>query len=801
MSRICVKNLPKHVDDKKLREIFSEKGEVTDAKLMRTREGKSRQFAFIGFRSELQAQEAINYFNRTFIDTYRISCELAKKVGDPEIPRPWSRHTKEKEKEKKKESEGNAVAAEKSRKGRRSEEEEIDDPKLKEFLEVMQSRGKSKLWSNDTYVDAKIEKKREQMREVKEVKSAAATDVEVEEEAEDVEKEESHNVAKDNVVSDMDYFKSRVKKDWSDSESSESDDEEEEEKGDEEAEVDEEEAGEEGVQEDEDGEVLAQSDPASVSKEEKDEMLDTSRLFVRNLPFSATEDELEEHFSKFGDAKVHLVIDKELNRSKGIAYVLYSQPESAQRALEELDGSIFQGRLLHVMPSKQKHPAPGADDSANQASKSLKQQREEKRKASEASGDTRAWNSLFIRTETAVDHLARKFGVSKSDFLDPQADDVAVHVAQAETQVIAQTKKALTNAGVNIESLENFAAKKGGDMKRSNHVLLVKNLPYGSSDSELGNMFGKFGTLDKIIMPPTKTLALVVFFEPSGARAAFKGLAYKKYKDVPLYLEWAPGNVLSPSPTAESNEKKNSAVAEQKQPVGGTPDDLDLDPDRVESRTLYVKNLNFKTTDESLKKHFEQVKEGRILSAKVKKHMKKGKNLSMGFGFVEFDSVETATEVCKGLQGTILDGHQLILQHCHAKQDDVLKKVVKDKSSTKLLVKNVAFEATRKELRQLFSTYGEIKSLRLPNRLGQHRGFAFVEFATKQEAENAIQALASTHLYGRHLVLERAKEGETLEDLRARVAAQFTDDQNTVSRKRKAVATLDEDNMRFDMTE
>ncbi|XP_024158327.1 multiple RNA-binding domain-containing protein 1 [Rosa chinensis] len=805
-SRICVKNLPKHVDDKKLRELFSEKGEVTDAKLMRTKEGKSRQFAFIGFRSELQAQEAIKYFNKTFIDTYRISCELARKVGDPEIPRPWSRHTKEKEKEKeKRESEGAAAAEAKSRSGvggkRSEDEDEIDDPKLKEFLQVMQPRAKSKLWSNDTVianVEGKIgkgEKKREQRKKGNE-ESLATMDVEVEEE---VEKDDSHNVAKDNVVSDMDYFKSRVKKDWSDSESSDSDDEEEEEEegeeldAKEEAEVNEEEAGEE--------QVLAQGNPSSSLKDEKDEMLDTSRLFVRNLPFTATEDELEEHFCKFGDAQVHLVIDKEMNRSKGIAYVLYSHPESAQRALEELDGSIFQGRLLHVMPAKQKNPSPGADDSANQASKSLKQQREEKRKASEASGDTRAWNSLFIRTETAVDHLARKFGVSKSDFLDPQADDVAVRVAQAETQVIAQTKKALTNAGVNVESLENFAAGKGGDMKRSNHVILVKNLPYGSSDSELGNMFGKFGSFEKIIMPPTKTLALVVFFEPSGARAAFKGLAYKKYKDVPLYLEWAPGNVLSPSSTAESNEKKHSAVAEHKPLVEGTPDDLDLDPDRVESRTLYVKNLNFKTSDESLKKHFEQVKEGRILSAKVKKHLKKGKNLSMGFGFVEFDSVETTTEVCKSLQGTILDGHQLILQHCHAKQDDVPKKVVKDKSSTKILVKNVAFEATKKELRQLFSTYGEIKSLRLPNRLGQHRGFAFVEFATKQEAENAIQALASTHLYGRHLVLERAKEGETLEDLRARIAAQFTDDQNTISRKRKAVATLDEDNMKFDMTE
>ena len=99
--------------------------------------------------------------------------------------------------------------------------------------------------------------------------------------------------------------------------------------------------------------------------------------------------------------------------------------------------------------------------------------------------------------------------MSKSDFLDPQAGDVAVRVAQAETQVIAQTKKALTNAGVNVESLENFATGKAGDMKRSNHVLLVKNLPYGSSDSELANMFGRFGGLEKIIMPSTKTLALV----------------------------------------------------------------------------------------------------------------------------------------------------------------------------------------------------------------------------------------------------------------------------------------------------
>ncbi|RHN48057.1 putative nucleotide-binding alpha-beta plait domain-containing protein [Medicago truncatula] len=64
------------------------------------------------------------------------------------------------------------------------------------------------------------------------------------------------------------------------------------------------------------------------------------------------------------------------------------------------------------------------------------------------------------------------------------------------------------------------------------------------------------------------------------------------------------------------------------------------------------------------------MKEGRILSVKVKKkHLKNGKNVSMGFGFVEFDSTETATSVCNDLQGTVLDGHALILLLCHVKND------------------------------------------------------------------------------------------------------------------------------------
>lgn len=60
-------------------------------------------------------------------------------------------------------------------------------------------------------------------------------------------------------------------------------------------------------------------------------------------------------------------------------------------------------------------------------------------------------------------------------------------------------------------------------------------------------------------------------------------------------------------------------------------------------------------------------------------------------------------------QGTILDGHALILQLCHAKKDERVQRTVeKDKSSTKLVVRNVAFEATDKDLRQLFNPFGQV---------------------------------------------------------------------------------------------
>ncbi|CAN0854922.1 Multiple RNA-binding domain-containing protein 1 [Linum grandiflorum] len=818
MSRICVKNLAKYVTEEQLREHFSLKGEITDAKLMRTKDGKSRQFAFIGFRSESEAEEAIRHFNKSFLGTSRIDCEIARKHGDPNIPRPWSRYSVNKSEEviadENKASGAVSLKVKGPKVGTKLDHEgnEIDDPELREYLEVMQPRSKSKLWSDDAPLPAvsnqnsKVGKKVSQAEKGSKEK-LGTVDAEAKEST-----TEKLNVVNNEVISDKDYLESKVKKNWSDSDSD--DDHEGEGHGDEKVShspfrnLDENvpTVVEEGMPSERSDE---ETDDAKTSSIVEDEAFEAGRLFIRNLPYTATEEDLEEHFNKIGEtAEVHLVVDKETKQSKGFAYVRYTHPDSATRALEELDNTIFQGRLLHVMPAKKKHTSDNLE--MDQGLKTVKQRREEQKKAAEAGGDTRAWNSLFMRSDTVVENIARRHGVSKSEILDPAADDLAVRVALGETQVLAETKKALATAGVNVKSLEEIAAGNTDGLKRSKDVLLVKNLPYASSEAELEKMFGKFGTIDKIILPPTKTMGLVVFLQPSDARAAFRGLAYKRYKDAPLYLEWAPADILSPSATSKGDYIKDTAVGQDdikrailEQTIEGTSE-TDIDPDRTESRSLYVKNLNFKTSDDSLKQHFiNLMKEGKVLSARITKHKKNDVYVSKGFGFLEFDSVETAANICRDLQGTILDGHALILQLCHAGKDEQPKKKVgKDANSTKLLVRNVAFEATEKDLRQLFSTRGQIKSLRLPKKMGtkQHRGFAFVEFVTKQETQDAINALSSTHLYGRRLNLTRAKEGETLEELRERTAAQFAEDDQIStksSKKRKNMAFLDEGSMKF----
>ena len=77
------------------------------------------------------------------------------------------------------------------------------------------------------------------------------------------------------------------------------------------------------------------------------------KLYIGNLSFNVTEEDLKNAFSKFGNIEeASIIVDKFSKRSKGFAFVTFSDDESGKKAISEMDGKDFEGRALKVSVAK-----------------------------------------------------------------------------------------------------------------------------------------------------------------------------------------------------------------------------------------------------------------------------------------------------------------------------------------------------------------------------------------------------------------------------------------------------------------
>uniref|UniRef100_A0A1B6DA95 RRM domain-containing protein n=1 Tax=Clastoptera arizonana TaxID=38151 RepID=A0A1B6DA95_9HEMI len=540
----------------------------------------------------------------------------------------------------------------------------------------------------------------------------------------------------------------------------------------------------------------------------KDESIaESGSIFVRNLSYTVTEEELRSLFSKYGPlTEVNVPVDRITRKMKGFATITFLLPENAVQAFSSLDGTVLNGRMLHLLPAKSKETKEEEDEEGtNYKSKKLKQKKDE-------AGFSYNWNTLFVDKNAVAELVAETYNASKEEVLTGK--DVAVRMALGETQIVAQTKQFLLDNGVNL-NIFNQAPK-----QRSKTVILVKNLPANTTASEIRELFFKFGELGRILLPPSGVTAIVEFLEPSEARSAFTKLAYTKFKYMPLYLEWAPEDTFSASFTKGKSVKgevndQNKLEKTESEDEAEEGDDIKKkvkDEEKEESEeeiepeadtTLFIKNINFDTDEDSIRKHFSKC--GRIANVTVarKKDMKKpGELLSMGYGFIQFYTQKQVNQALKSLQNSSLDGHNIELKRSNRTLqtnniNSRKKSNVEKQTGTKIIARNIPFQATHNEVKQLFQTFGEIKAIRLPKKMvgtGSHRGFAFVEYYSKKEAKRAMQALCqSTHFFGRRLVLEWAQADETVEEIRKRTAQNFKADSAPKSKKSKADLQIEDD--------
>lgn len=87
------------------------------------------------------------------------------------------------------------------------------------------------------------------------------------------------------------------------------------------------------------------------------------KLYVGNLPYSVTEDELRELFSPHGTlSSVTLINDRETGRPKGFGFAEFENDDDAKKAIEALHGQDFGGRALVVNEARPKTDRPERRD-------------------------------------------------------------------------------------------------------------------------------------------------------------------------------------------------------------------------------------------------------------------------------------------------------------------------------------------------------------------------------------------------------------------------------------------------------
>lgn len=316
-------------------------------------------------------------------------------------------------------------------------------------------------------------------------------------------------------------------------------------------------------------------------------------------------------------------------------------------------------------------------------------------------GSAHNWNTLFIGANAVANTLAKSYKTTKEQILDTAGggSSAAVRLALGETELIIEMRKFLETNDVVLDAFSQ------APKKRSKTVILAKNLPADTEISDIQPLFAKFGLLGRIVLPPSGITAIVEFLDSNEAKKAFSKLAYTKFKNLPLYLEWAPDNTFkSPATKAiEINVEKNDEKQERKESANSASNpfakgnqknhsqsqaveeevvesyvvndipqsdsrdkDDESEPDDTEPEagtTLFLRNLKFGTQVETIREHFKHIGKIHLVQVAMKKDPENPRNrISLGYGFIQFKKKSFAEKALKEMQTTFIDGNAVELK-------------------------------------------------------------------------------------------------------------------------------------------
>ncbi|KAG2412097.1 hypothetical protein HFD88_009653 [Aspergillus terreus] len=173
-----------------------------------------------------------------------------------------------------------------------------------------------------------------------------------------------------------------------------------------------------------------------------------------------------------------------------------------------------------------------------------------------------------------------------------------------------------------------------------------------------------------------------------------------------------------------------------------------LNEEPTPKETVYVGNLFYDVTAEDLRKQME--KYGVVEQVFITFD---NRGISRGFGYVQFDTIESAKRAINAMHMRVFEGRRVVVQYA---QNNVAPQRSMRPATRTLYIGNLSFETTDRDLNELFRDVVNVIDVRVSvdRRTGLFRGFAHAEFINVESARIGYEILSRKTPYGRKLRID-----------------------------------------------
>ncbi|XP_052342106.1 polyadenylate-binding protein 4-like isoform X2 [Oncorhynchus keta] len=361
-------------------------------------------------------------------------------------------------------------------------------------------------------------------------------------------------------------------------------------------------------------------------------------LYVGDLHPDITEAMLYEKFSPAGPVlSIRVCRDMITRRSLGYAYVNFSQPTDAERALDTMNFDVVKGKPIRIMWS-QRDPSLRKSGVGNVFIKNL-----DKTIDNKALYDTFSAFGNILSCKVVCDENGSK-GYA---FVHFETQDAADRAIEKMNGMLLNDRKVFVGR---FKSRKEREAELGAKVKEFTNVY-IKNFGDDMNDDKLKEMFDQYG----------KTLSVRVMADPSGKSRGFGFVSYEKHEDANKACEEMNGLEFNGKTVFVGRaQKKMERQTELRRKFEMLKQER---ISRYQGVNLYIKNLDDTIDDEKLRKEFTPF--GSITSAKVM--LEEGR--SKGFGFVCFSSPEEATKAVTEMNGRVVGSKPIYVALAQRKEE------------------------------------------------------------------------------------------------------------------------------------